>query len=31
MSRYYEVVAVSSEGKELSDVARDEGGLELSL
>ena len=25
MSRYYEIVAVSSEGKELSDVARDEG------
>lgn len=25
MSRYYEVLAVSSEGKELSDVARDEG------
>ena len=25
MSRHYEIVAVSSEGKELSDVARDEG------
>jgi glycosyltransferase involved in cell wall biosynthesis len=25
MSRYFEIVAVSSEGKELSDVARDEG------
>ena len=26
MSRHYEIVAVSSEGKELSDVARNEGG-----
>ena len=31
MSRYYEVVAVSSEGKELSDVARDEGVRTVAL
>ena len=31
MSRHYEIVAVSSEGKELSDVARDEGVKTVAL